>query len=145
MMRKLITILLGCLCLSAAHAENPAGAHLRLDSATYDFGDIPRRGGDLVREFTFTNDGDAPLVLTRVLTSCSCLKASWPKRPVLPGATGVIRITYEPHKKEPGVFNKVILVLSNSSGGRELITVQGNSIEEEPKVKIKNDKVKIKK
>ena len=70
--------------------------------------------GDLVREFTFTNDGTAPLVVTRVITSCSCLKASFPKRPVPPGGQGVIRITYEPHKSEPGVFNKVIQVYSNS-------------------------------
>jgi len=102
-----------------------------------------RKGGDLVREFTFTNDGTAPLVVTRVITSCSCLKASFPKRPVPPGGQGVIRITYEPHKSEPGVFNKVIQVYSNSVDGRDVITVQGNSIDTPPR-KIKTDKVKVK-
>ena len=106
-------------------------------SATYP------KGGDLVREFTFTNDGTAPLVVTRVITSCSCLKASFPKRPVPPGGQGVIRITYEPHKSEPGVFNKVIQVYSNSVDGRDVITVQGNSIDTPPR-KIKTDKVKVK-
>ena len=103
----------------------------------------PATGGDLVREFTFTNDGTAPLVVTRVITSCSCLKASFPKRPVPPGGQGVIRITYEPHKSEPGVFNKVIQVYSNSVDGRDVITVQGNSIDTPPR-KIKTDKVKVK-
>ena len=119
------------------------GAHLRMEVAGHDFGDVPRKGGDLVREFTFTNDGTAPLVVTRVITSCSCLKASFPKRPVPPGGQGVIRITYEPHKSEPGVFNKVIQVYSNSVDGRDVITVQGNSIDTPPR-KIKTDKVKVK-
>ena len=93
-----------------------------MEVAGHDFGDVPRKGGDLVREFTFTNDGTAPLVVTRVITSCSCLKASFPKRPVPPGGQGVIRITYEPHKSEPGAFNKVIQVYSNSVDGRDVIT-----------------------
>ena len=79
----------------------------------------------------------------RVITSCSCLKASFPKRPVPPGGQGVIRITYEPHKSEPGVFNKVIQVYSNSVDGRDVITVQGNSIDTPPR-KIKTGKVKVK-
>lgn len=149
-MRKWIPILFGGLLWGAAEAKRPAaaqpegGAHLRMESATHDFGDVLRKGGDLVREFTFTNDGTAPLVVVRVVTSCSCLKASYSKRPVPPGASGVIRITYEPHKSEPGVFNKVIQVFSNSTGGRELITVQGNSIEEEELRKIKTKRLKIK-
>ena len=126
-----------------AAGREGAGAHLRMEVAGHDFGDVPRKGGDLVREFTFTNDGTAPLVVTRVITSCSCLKASFPKRPVPPGGQGVIRITYEPHKSEPGVFNKVIQVYSNSVDGRDVITVQGNSIDTPPR-KIKTDKVKVK-
>ena len=158
-MRTLLLTILGCLAFTAGHAgaaQNPApetagaqqdaktrGAHLRMEVAGHDFGDVPRKGGDLVREFTFTNDGTAPLVVTRVITSCSCLKASFPKRPVPPGGQGVIRITYEPHKSEPGVFNKVIQVYSNSVDGRDVITVQGNSIDTPPR-KIKTDKVKVK-
>ena len=146
-MRTLLLTILGCLAFTAGHAgaaQNPApetagaqqdakarGAHLRMEVA------------GLVREFTFTNDGTAPLVVTRVITSCSCLKASFPKRPVPPGGQGVIRITYEPHKSEPGVFNKVIQVYSNSVDGRDVITVQGNSIDTPPR-KIKTDKVKVK-
>ena len=58
------------------------GAHLHFYETTHDFGDIPRKGGNLVREFEFVNDGTEPLVLLRVLTSCTCTKASFSKRPV---------------------------------------------------------------
>ena len=122
-MRHILLTLSACLAFAAGYAEKPVkGAHLRLENATYNFGDVPRKGGDLVREFRFVNDGTAPLVLVRVITSCSCLKASFSKRPVEPADSGVIRITYEPHKSEPGAFNKVIQVYSNSVDGRDVIT-----------------------
>lgn len=139
--------MIGCLLLGAAEAKKPQGAAvLELQHATYDFGDVPRRGGDLIHEFAFTNTGTVPLVLTRVVTSCSCLKASFAKRPVAPGESGVIRITYEPHKSEPGAFNKVIYIYSNTASGRDLVTVQGNSLPEEAvrKIKTSNSKIKIK-
>lgn len=115
----------------AAARQQPdgKGARLVLPVATHDFGDVPRKGGALTQDFVFRNEGSAPLVIVRVLTSCSCFKASFPKRPVAPGDQGVIRVTYEPLKSEPGTFNKVLQIYSNSVGGRELIAVQGNSVE----------------
>ena len=146
-MKILLLTILACLLFGAAYAERPAkGAHLKMDDPTHDFGDVPRKGGDLMHEFKFVNDGTAPLVIVRVITSCSCLSASFSKRPVAPADSGVIRIVYEPHKSEPGAFNKVIQVYSNSVDGRDVITVQGNSIDkpERGKVKIKSEKLKIK-
>lgn len=106
-----------------------AGACLALHETAYDFGDVPRKGGDLVHAFRFRNEGTAPLVITRVQISCSCLKATHPRRPVMPGEEGSIDVIYEPHKSEPGNFNKVIQIFSNDPAGRRLITVQGNSID----------------
>ena len=89
------------------------------------------------------NDGSKPLVLLRVITSCSCIRASYPKRPVAPADSGEIRIVYQPHKSEPGTFNKVIQIYSNSVDGRDILTVQGNSIDGEPR-KVKTDRMKVK-
>ncbi len=148
MKRLLFILLLGLLPWSVDAGRKgevqPTGkARMHLHERTHNFGDVARRGGDLVYEFRFTNEGTAPLVLTRVITSCSCLKAHFQRRPVAPGEVGSIRIVYEPQKSEPGVFNKVIQIYSNSEEGREIITVQGNALEEE-KIKVKTEKVKIK-
>lgn len=136
-MRKVLLTLVGCLLLVAGYAQqdarrtgkSTAGAHLHLQTTNHDFGDVPRKGGDLVYDFVFTNDGTVPLVVTRVLSTCSCLKTSFSKRPVPPGGKGMITIIYEPHKSDPGVFNKVIQIFSNSTPARNLVTVQGNSID----------------
>lgn len=148
-MKKILLMLLIALLPSLAAADpkekTPQGkARLRLHENTHHFGDVARRGGDLEHEFRFTNEGDAPLVLTRVVTSCSCLKAHFHRRPVAPGDEGSIRIVYEPQKSEPGVFNKVIQIYSNAADGREVITVQGNALEAE-KIKNRHLKEKVKK
>lgn len=130
-MRKLIFILTTFLALCAAQAQEGGAAHLALSRTGHDFGDIARRGGDVQAAFEVTNDGTVPLVITRIVTSCSCLKASYSKRPVPPGEKTLICLTYEPHKAEAGTFHKVVQVYSNSSGGRELITLQGNSIDKQ--------------
>lgn len=145
-MRILLLTFFGCLIFAGSEArpqKKTEGAHLYMEVASYDFGDVPRKGGDLTQEFSFVNDGTVPLVVTRVITSCSCLKASYSKRPVPPGGKGVISITYEPHKSEPGVFNKVIQIYSNSIDRRDVITVQGNSIDGNTG-KVKTDDVKVK-
>ena len=145
-MKKILSAILGGLLLTGAYAGKPVpegkGAHLRLEGSSWNFGDVPRRGGDLVHEFRFVNDGTTPLVVLRGVTSCSCLKASFSKRPVAPADSGVIRIVYEPHKSEPGTFNKVIQIYSNSVDGRDILTVQGNSIDGETPRKARNDRMK---
>lgn len=134
-MRKLLLFIAVCAALLPAAAQEPqSGARLVFRNTSHDFGDIPRKGGDAVVFFEYANEGDVPLVITRVVTSCSCLKAAYPKRPLPPGGKASVRLTYEPHKAEAGVFHKVVQVYSNSSGGRELLTIRGNSID-----KRKND------
>ena len=105
------------------------GAQMTFVTNSYDFGDIARKGGDVECTFEFVNDGDTPLVITRVVTSCSCTKAEYSKKPIPAGAKSIIKIVYEPHKKEPGVFHKVIQIFTNTADKRKIVTVKGNSID----------------
>lgn len=126
----LLPLLLSCLlCGQWAAAQKYEGAHLSVENSFHNFGDVPRRGGDLVWEFAIANDGSEPLLLQHARTTCTCLKATFPRRPIAPGERAAIRVVYEPHKNEPGTFSKVIQIYSNSEGGRELLTVCGNSVE----------------
>lgn len=130
-MNRLITVaLMSVLSLfvsPAVSAQNSGVAHLSIANAVCDFGEISRRGKDLVREVEFVNDGSAPLVVLSVTTSCSCLKADFSRKPIAAGGRGVIRIICESRKMDSGVFHRVIRVNSNSSDGVHLITVQGNA------------------
>ena len=104
------------------------------DRLTHNFGDVPRKGGDLVKEFRFVNKGDAPLVIKKITKSCSCTTVNYSRKPVMPGESGVITIKYEPHKVEEGVFNRVIQIYTNASNKARILAIQGNSVEK-PKQK----------
>ncbi len=101
------------------------------DRLEHDFGEIPQASKEVKCTFDFTNDGDAPLVITRIVTSCSCTKAAYSRKPILPGEKSTITIIYEPQKKESGVFYKAIEVYSNATPKRQIIVIKGNAIEEE--------------
>ncbi len=132
-MKKLL-LLVGFLLLFAGTAaqaqDTPQGPHFAFESTEYDFGDIPHKSPKVECRFAFTNDGTAPLVITKVLTSCSCVKVDYGKRPIPPGGSGEIVVVYEVNKKESGVFYKVIEIYSNSSERRNNLVVKGNAIEE---------------
>ena len=99
------------------------------DRLTHNFGDVPRKGGDLIKEFRFVNKGDAPLVIKKITKSCSCMSVVYSRKPVMPGESAVIKIKYEPHKVAPGIFHKAIQIYSNESTEVRLITIQGNSVD----------------
>ena len=128
MKRVFICFILAMLTTSLA-AQEKVGPKMTFDSATHNFGDVERKGGDLVKEFRFVNDGDEPLVIKKITKSCSCTTVNYSRKPVMPGQTGVITIKYEPHKVEEGVFNRVIQIYTNASNKARILAIQGNSIE----------------
>ena len=47
-------------------------------------------------EYGFVNKGTRPLVISRLVSTCSCAKAEYDKRVIKPGERGVVRLTYSP-------------------------------------------------
>lgn len=47
-------------------------------------------------QYSFVNKGTSLLVISRLVSTCSCAKASYDKRIIKPGERGVISITYSP-------------------------------------------------
>ena len=47
-------------------------------------------------EYGFINKGVRPLLISRLVSTCSCAKAEYNKRVIKPGERGVVRLTYSP-------------------------------------------------
>ena len=90
---------------------------------TYDYGTIGI-GSPGKCEFRFTNTMKKPLVILNVKPSCGCTIANWPKAPIPPGKSGVIKLDY--NTKIPGTFNKTITVSSNAKNSTVIIRIKGN-------------------
>ena len=94
-------------------AKQKSGAVITFAETTHDFGYIQESGGAVSHEFTFTNTGNKPLIIVSAHASCGCTKPEFPKKPIEPGKSGVIKITYKP-KNRPGAFDKIVSVTSNA-------------------------------
>ena len=89
------------------------GAGMVFVNETIDYGTIARNS-DGKREFVFTNNGNAPLIITNAQGSCGCTVPSSPKEPIMPGAKGVIGVKYATDRVGP--FTKTVTITSNAAG-----------------------------
>lgn len=130
---RFIYLLLGCMVailpLRAQEKREYKGAHLKFECTEYDFGNVSRKGENKSCCFKFVNDGTEPLVILSAVTSCSCLKTDFSRKPIAVGESGEIRLILESKKVDKGVFHRVIQVNSTSVGGTEILTIKGVAID----------------
>lgn len=97
-------------------------AIITFDAETMDYGTIEQNSNG-ERTFTFTNNGNAPLILSNVKSSCGCTVPSYSKTPIAPNTSGVITVKYD--TKKVGAFSKTITVTSNATEGTTSLKVKG--------------------
>jgi len=78
---------------------------------SWDFGKVDQ-GKVLTHEFNFTNEGDAPLQIKRVRTTCGCTAALVSEKKIAPGKSGKIKVTLNTRGFE-GQLNKFVYVETN--------------------------------
>jgi len=132
MKRTVNTILIFILSIGLFNAtsskiESKTGkvAIISFETEVIDYGTIEQHS-DGTRLFAFTNEGDAPLLITNVKTSCGCTVPSYSKEPILPGKSGELKIKYD--TKRLGAFTKTITVTSNAEGGNKILKIKGNIV-----------------
>ena len=113
-MKNLIIVIVAIFAIALPmNAKQKSGAIITLAETTHDFGYIQESGGAVSHQFTFTNTGTKPLIIVSAHASCGCTKPEFPKKPIEPGKTGVVKITYKP-KNRPGAFDKIVSITSNA-------------------------------
>ena len=75
------------------------------------------------RVFKFENRGRAPIVISKVKTTCGCTVPTYPKQPILPGQSGEIKIKYATNRVGP--FTKSITIMSNAFESKKVLKIKG--------------------
>ena len=99
---------------AATPTEKPDGPlpSFNFDEMEWDFGNI--NNGDIVEHtFSFTNNGQAPLIIESAKATCGCTVPQWPKDPIPVGGTGEILVRFD-SKNKPGVQNKNVTITANT-------------------------------
>ena len=92
----------------------------------FDFGKV-KVGIPIAHEFSFTNTGNVPLVISSVQASCGCTVTSYTKEPIEAGGTGFVKATYDAAKT--GRFSKTVTVNANTDEGAVILTIKGEVVE----------------
>ena len=132
-MKKLV-LLIGILAMFAgvSHAQDAKatqnGPEIEFEKLVHDYGEVPYNGNGEC-EFRFTNTGNEPLIIQKPKSSCGCTVPSWPKEPILPGESEVIKVTYRTTKVGP--INKTVTVTSNAkANGTVVLRIKGKVLEQ---------------
>ena len=123
-MKNFITIALLILFGLNSYSQEKK-AEISFEKTIINYGVIDK-GSDGVREFIFTNTGDAPLVISKVNSSCGCTIPKKPEKPILPGESDKIQVKYDTQRV--GLIRKSISVTSNASNPSVILKITGEVI-----------------
>ncbi len=93
----------------------------------HDFGTFAEDLGNVSCVMKFVNDGDKPIMISRVRPTCGCTASEFSKEAVAPGDTAEVTLTYNPTGR-PGKFKKDAYVYTNGIPEKSYITIRGNVI-----------------
>lgn len=122
--KKHIILVLTLLWSAAAQAQ------LVFEPAERDFGSIAESDGRVSHTFTGVNRSDRPVVILDVVTSCGCTVPKFSRKPILPGDTTRIVVTFDPVNR-PGAFVKTLGVYSSERKKIASLTLSGNVVPRE--------------
>ena len=103
-----------------------AGADIKFESTTHDFGSFSENSPKVTCTFKFTNTGDGPLVIHQAIASCGCTVPQYPKEPIKPGESGEVKVIYNGAGKFPGRFQKTITLRTNADSEIVRLVVKGD-------------------
>ncbi len=125
-MKKLVLVFFVGFLGIALNAQEKKVAKIEFKTNVIDYGEISK-GSDGVRTFQFTNTGNAPLIISKVSSSCGCTIPKKPDGPIQPGETGEIQVKYD--TKRLGPIRRTITVQSNADAPTVALKIKGTVVE----------------
>ena len=124
-MKRILFLLIVLFTTGMISAQQREASITVVGEAVHDFGDIKESGGAVNHIFTVLNNGELPLVISRVIASCGCTQPVYTQEPIAPGKTGEIKAIFDPNGQR-GPFTKTIAIYSNGKNGNYILTIKGD-------------------
>lgn len=123
-MKRIFTTLYALAAVALAAVAQP---RFTSNTEMHSFGQIEWKHPVTV-QYTITNTGDQPLVLTEVEPDCACSVAQWTQTPIAPGAKGTVNVTFD--AKALGHFQKSVAIYSNAEPHLVYLKFNGEVVRE---------------
>jgi len=106
--------------VSSPNGESPI---FTFEQDTYEFGTV-EAGTKVEHDFVFNNSGKTPLIIANVRASCGCTTPEYPKTPIKPGESGVIKVVFD-SQNQVGIQHKIITIQSNAQPSTTILHLKG--------------------
>lgn len=93
-----------------------------LDKTIHNFGAVAKDSTSSTL-FEVTNNGNKPLLITRISLSCGCTDVIWDRQPIRPGESTIIKAEIKPD--DIGYFSKNLVIYCNSANSPIVLTLKG--------------------
>ena len=113
--------------VQAAQVADPSSlGSFEFPAMEYNFGTI--KEGEVVEHlFKFTNNGQAPLVISNITASCGCTSPDWSKAPVMPGEEGFVKVVFNSAAKS-GAQAPTVSIQANTNPNVTRLQMKGTVI-----------------
>ncbi len=101
------------------------GEGLNFEKSTHNFGKI-KQNQPVTIEFSFVNSSTKTIIIEDATAECGCTKPEFPPRPIQPGKSGTIKVTFD--SKTMGVFTKKITVKLVNDNDPAVLTISGEVV-----------------
>jgi len=102
-------------------SDTTGTAMLTFANPEHDFGKV-KAGEKVGCIFTYSNTGNADLVITSASASCGCTVPKYDKRPVPPGGSGTMEVVFDTSGRE-GLQTKTVVVQSNAENNLVILRI----------------------
>jgi hypothetical protein len=125
---KRLLLIIGLVSFVIPINSQEKNAEISFSETIIDYGTV-ENGVDGKRTFEFKNIGNAPLIFSRIFSSCGCTIPKKPEKPIQPGESGIIEVEYD--TKRTGLFQKAITVNSNAKTPNIILRIKGEVLPEQ--------------
>ncbi len=95
-------------------------AKIVFETTSHDYG-VVFAGDNGEVEFIFKNEGEIPLIINNVVSSCGCTVVNWPKDPIMPNQSGSIKVDY--NTNIIGNIKRSITVSTNDKSQSRIVLI----------------------
>ncbi|MGN0195684.1 MAG: DUF1573 domain-containing protein [Candidatus Cryptobacteroides sp.] len=105
---------------------------LKFNTLLVDGGTLREDGGPREYVFGFRNISQKPVVITKIRTDCSCLRAESIRREIAPGDSAAVRLGYSPHGRSGSFLSKAYVHTSESDEVEAVLTLKIRVVDDSP-------------
>lgn len=105
-------------------SPKPKYKELTFPKTVHDFGTFSEASGPKTCTFKYKNETDIPIFIRDVVVSCGCTSAQWSGKPLKPGESGEIKVTFT-NDTGAMIMDKTITVYMSSRVKPATLRIKG--------------------